>query len=880
MFLSKRVKCVSLAFGGVLVCCLALSVSAAQDVRLNDSWKYFNGNQTTAEMKTFNDAPWATVYIPHSMTLTAVGGSAPLGDCWYRKMFRASAYQGKKLFLEFQGGMQTVYVYLNSTLLTTHLGGYDPFALDITNNVTFSASDSNVIAVHLNNSAVSTFPPGRAGPDFQYFGGLYRDVYLYVADSLHITNPLVENIAGGGGIFVTYPSVSTSSATVQVKTHVRNEYLVTKSCVVTTTLLDSNGATVTANSTSATNITNGTATTFTQSLTVSNPHLWGPNSPYLYKVRSQVYDGARLADEQTTTIGIRTISFSKAMGFQINGVRMILRGGDRHQDYPYIGNAAPARLQYTDALRMKEYGFNFVRMSHYVQSREFVAGCDRLGIMGQMPVPGWQHSDAGATFTNNSVAVIQAMIRYYRNSPSIILWETAHNESSDGTAYVTAAQNAATAEYPGNQMYTVGEPTMTCSGDYGSGYAYNVIATSSQHGARTCISTTSKPMAFGEYGDWDFGGGANRCSRNSEANMTVLARNHYWSLNADRALTALQADAVWTAIDYNGPLVRSGALDWARLPKFSAYFYQSQRDPSVTILGANSGPMVFIMNWWTSTSPTRIRIFSNCDQVRLSLNGNIIATQSPDAAITDSNANLEHRPYTFNTSFTSGTLLAEGLIGGTVRATHTVMTPGTAAGVKVVIDQANLPPFQADGSDIAFVYGSIVDANGTLLQTSTANVTFTVTGGNARLIKTTEATTQTVTAEAGVATVLLRGGTVAGQIIVTGTASGTPGSDTVTAVAPPVTGTIDPFRPSASSAQAMAFVISQKGSVLSVQVPYAAVKELSAAKFTLCNAQGRLVGQWNLKKSSTRININSLPHGVYFGQISAGTYKYLQKIAR
>jgi hypothetical protein len=95
---------------------------------------------------------------------------------------------------------------------------------------------------------------------------------------------------------------------------------------------------------------------------------------------------------------------------------------------------------------------------------------------------------------------------------------------------------------------------------------------------------------------------------------------------------------------------------------------------------------------------------------------------------------------------------------------------------------------------------------------------------------------------------------------------------------PPTTGTIDPFGLAAVHAPAMVFAISQKGSVLFIQLPAPAVKENSAAKFTLCNAQGRLVGQWNLTKSNTSVNITSLPHGLYFGQISRGMDKCVQKI--
>ncbi|MBN1306467.1 MAG: hypothetical protein JXA18_01020, partial [Chitinispirillaceae bacterium] len=552
------------------------------------------------------------------------------------------------------------------------------------------------------------------------------------------------------------------------------------------------------------------------------------------------------------------------------------------QDYPYVGNAAPARLQYADALRLKEYGFNFVRMSHYIQSPAFVAGCDKLGVMSQMSLPGWQYTSTSNDFVNNSIAAIRSMIRYYRNSPSIILWETAHNESSDNVAYSTAAQAAAEEEYPGGQLYTTGEPSMSCSGNYGASYGYNVIATSTQHNGRSCIGSTAKPIIFGEYGDWDFGGGKDRSGRNSESGMTVLARNHYWSLNANRALTALQADAVWTAIDYqSGGIVRSGAIDWARLPKFSAYFYQSQRDPSVIIEGVNSGPMVYIMNWWTSSSSKLIRVFSNCDKVRLSLNETEIATQAPDASNPDSSAHLEHRPYTFTVnSFTAGTLLAEGLIGETVKAKHSVSTPGTASRVLVLIDTENLPPLQADGSDMVFVYGSIVDENGTLLQTATNSVTFTVSGP-ATLVTTTTGNNVTVKAEAGVATAFVRAGTAGGQIVVSASSGSlTGGSDTVVSVAPATTVTGEPWKRAGACSPTKECSIALKNGMLFIEISSASTEKHSAATFTLCNAQGRLIVRREVRRGRAAMDISSMPHGIYIGQLCSGKGKHVRKFVR
>lgn len=174
---------------------IVFTVAAAQVVRFSDAWKCRDGRVSGAEATNYDDASWETVRLPHPKSLVAPGGACPMGDSWYRKTFSAEEYQGKKVVIEFLGGMQTVDVYVNGSKVTTHLGGYDPFAIDITDVLSFTSS--NVIAVRLNNEANSDFPPGRDSPDFRYWGGLYRDVYLHVSDPLHITHPLVADIPGG-----------------------------------------------------------------------------------------------------------------------------------------------------------------------------------------------------------------------------------------------------------------------------------------------------------------------------------------------------------------------------------------------------------------------------------------------------------------------------------------------------------------------------------------------------------------------------------------------------------------------------------------------------------------------------------------------------------
>jgi len=356
--------------------------------------------------------------------------------------------------------------------------------------------------------------------------------------------------------------------------------------------------TVATNSTPAANIASGASNTFTQSLIVSNPSLWTPSTPSLYRVRSEVFvsGGAAPVDTMSTTIGIRSIAFSKANGLQINGTRTRLRGCNRHMSYPYIGNAVPNSGHYRDALRMKEYGFDFVRMSHYMQAESFVDACDKLGIASMACLPGWQYFSDGQAFRDNSIKALRDMIRVYRNHPSVIIYEAMHNESSPSSTYLKAAQAAAHEEYPGNQMFTCGEE---------DGDILDVYMSSAQHNVRNY--TGSRPCVISEYGDWEHGcvwasakpitGCQCRIERSAgEASLRAMATTRANDLSLNRACSWFTVDGVWTIFDYQswslGPYTASGEMDIFRIPKYPAYSPKSQLAPAGDLIAGTGRPLL------------------------------------------------------------------------------------------------------------------------------------------------------------------------------------------------------------------------------------------------------------------------------------------------
>ncbi|MBN1760894.1 MAG: DUF4982 domain-containing protein [Chitinispirillaceae bacterium] len=869
MFIRSTVNSSRIILATVLLLCLVFTLAAGQRNRFSRSWKFYLGDANGAQATTFNDGSWETVHLPHTIKeeLNYRTSNIYMGVCWYRKHFTLPAeLEGKIIYIEFGAAMQKAEVWINGTSVTTHLGGYTPFVIDISDKVTIDGE--NVIAVRLDNNPSTAFPPGKTEPDFLYFGGLYRDVYLHIMGGLHISHPLLADIPAGGGVFVTYPSAT--SGNVQVKTHVINETGAAQSCKVTTVIIDANGQTVATNTTTAVNINAGGANAFTQQITVSSPKLWSPDAPNLYTLHSEVFgSGDAPLDTMSTTIGIRSIAFSKSGGLQINGKRYKLQGCNRHMSYPYIGNAVPQSGQVRDARIMKEFGYDFVRMSHYYQPEEFVTACDRFGVASMACIPGWQYFNEEQIFRDASVKVLREMIRLYRNHPSVIVYEAMHNESYPTVAFLEAAQAAAHEEYPGNQMFTCGEDDRN---------VLDIYMSSAQHSVRDYNG--SKACIISEYGDWEHGciwsdgapisGCEHRIERSDgEAVMLKVANNRANDLSMNRGVSWYAADGVWTIFDYQtwslGPYTGSGDMDIFRIPKYSAFMYQSQRNPGLSYSGLSSGPMVYIASQWTNSSATTVTVYSNCEQVRLSLNGTAVATASPKIG-----TNLDHPPFSFTVpAFQSGNLKAEGLIGGNVAAQHTVFTPGSAAAISLTIDTAG-QQFIADGSDIAIVYASIVDDNKQVIYSATSPVTFAVTGP-AKLVGTNPAP-----AVAGIATILLRADMSSGQISVnaSGPANGSasvtshPEVESIVGISSPIRGKVNSLPTSA------AFGFRHTGNMLTITGPSFANDNVT---FTLYDARGRSVGTWNLLSAFTTVHLNTLAGGIYIGQITTASRQMLQK---
>lgn len=710
-----------------------------QILNFNNDWGFYRGDLAGAEAVDYDDSAFASVTLPHTMRLEEKhsGGvnSTYQGIGWYRRYFTVDKSDaGKIINIDFEGVMTDSDIYLNGKKLYTRSGGYIGFSVDITDKV--KLGETNVLAIRVSVEDNENTPPGKPDSelDFHYYGGIYRDVTLRITDPLYISDALQANEVAGGGVFITYPSVSEQQAEINVKTHIVNDGNATADTVLKTRLVDANGNTVVLTESDAVNIPADSDLSFEQTLTVNDPNLWHPDHPYLYTLVSEVYKAGVFVDSLTTSAGIRTIEY-KADGFYINGEKLYLRGANRHQSYQNIGDAAPNSMQVRDAIQIKENGFNAVRATHYPHDPAFLDACDAIGLLVIECQPGWQQFTNTQTFWDLTIRDTREMIRRDRNRPSVVLWETSLNETNYSDTWAKQVTAAAHEEYPGDQLYTAAD-----YGLQGTNYdvCYKVQDTRWQDDPAQWVDyDTNMPFLTREWGDWESDSKALRRQGEKKMITQVTTRQRY--LNGDGysdwggldASERIGGHFLWSWNDYtrglNAQTLGSGTVDIDRYEKYGYYWLQSMQSAR----SDTYGPMVFIASTYSETSSLDVDVYSNCDSVKLYQNGTLVDEITRESAL-KSVPNIAQKGgspiFTFHLdSFVKGKLVAEAILDGKVVCTHTVKTPETATHFEIEIRERGITPV-ADGSDLIPVYIKAVDENGTVVPDYNGTVSIAVTG--------------------------------------------------------------------------------------------------------------------------------------------------------
>jgi beta-galactosidase len=765
------------------------------ELSANSGWRFYRGAPPSGREdsvarsdakfpfdRDYDDSWWEVAALPHTVReerLIASGGLNYQGEAWYRRRFEIpEELERMDLLFEMEGVMQRADVWLDGAPLGFAEGGFLPAAFDLTGKIT--AGVQHVLAIRVDNSDLPDVPPGKPqnALDFCYFGGLYRDAWLKAAGKTRFSYAVHEGKTGSGGLYVTYPKVSAEEALVRVKAHMLNHAEQAARARVRLSLAAPDSGPAAEAESETVTIPSGGDTEVSITFAVKQPRLWHPFHPCLYSLTATLVSSeGETLDELSERIGIRSVQFT-AKGFFINGEPLFLSGANRHQDYPYIGFALPDALQKRDAAALRRAGIIAVRTGHYPQDKAFMDACDELGILCVIPTPGWQIHPQSVKFDLLSYENTRRLIRYNRNHPSAALWEPILNET-DYPEY-----------FARKQLEIVREETEDgwCACD--SHYAY-----AEHYPVNYSIMDleTGRPLFVREYGDnftEQFGpsGTLRRVRRGADTGfylggeqaMLRSAQERFEDYYLLRAVPGLNGATMWTGVDHNRGYdeneAPAGMLDLFRLPKFSLYLYMAQQDVSV------AGPMCFIANYWTPDSPRDVTVYTNCEAVRLSLNGRTLATlttaegwaNTPIYAGAAYSWRMRgrkvshdfipegvHPPITFpNIPFEPGELTAEALIQGRPAASHTVRTPGAAAGLVLRPHWEGLEEWIADGSDLLMVHVFAADAQGTTAPWDEREVLFSISHGAEIVGSDARVAANPVRLEAGAAGALLRAGRV------------------------------------------------------------------------------------------------------------------------
>ena len=344
--------------------------------------------------------PEEAITLPH--TWNALDGQDGGNDyyrgvCTYRIPL-PDPTKGKKQYVEFRGANHVATVWCNGRLLGTHEGGFSTFRFDLTEDM---KPQENVLTVAVSN-AVSHVYPQKA--DFTFFGGIYRKVFFVEAEEAHFD--LLKR--GTDALFVT-PSVSGLTRLDAFPVNAEG-------CEIRFVLSDAEGNSLVEKTVPA------EAHSFVN-LTLSEPHLWnGMEDPYQYRATATLLrDGAAL-DEVSTLYGYRSYHADPQKGFFLNGKQLPLRGVCRHQDRENMGWAISEKEHEEDLDLICEVGANTIRLAHYQHDRYFYDLCDRKGLVLWAEIPYISQHMAGKAAYENTLSQMRELIAQNYNHPSILFW--------------------------------------------------------------------------------------------------------------------------------------------------------------------------------------------------------------------------------------------------------------------------------------------------------------------------------------------------------------------------------------------------------------------------------------------------------------------------
>jgi beta-galactosidase len=708
------------------------------------AWRFHLGDVNGAQLPNFDDSQWRILDLPHDWSIegefseknpaTPDGGALPGGIGWYRKSFRVPASaQGKSVFIEFDGVYRNSEVWINGQYLGRRPYGYSSFEYDLSPYLRLGGE--NALAVRVDNSQQ---------PNSRWYSGsgIYRNVWLTTVNQVFVNH---------WGTYVTTPQVNVNSADIELSTNVRNK-LESKERVTLNTIIYNAIGKLVARSTGNLVIGSDSDGTIKQTLTISQPFLWAPDTPYLYKAISDLIVDGRVVDRYETPFGIRTFRFDREEGFILNGKRVKIHGVCNHHDLGALGAAVNIRALERQLEILKAMGVNGIRTSHNPPAPELLQLADRMGFivmdeafdMWKLPKTEFDyHLDWDQWHRRD----LEDMVLRDRNHPSVFIWSIGNEipEQSkmegadiarelvaivrqlDRTRPITSAMNHQgpknsirnsgaldligfnyhhkefqdfLAKYPG-QKFVASETTSALETRGSYDMPSDVVK-----------RWPSLPLNKAFIGNPDF-----TCS-SYDNRSAPWGSTHEETWKIVKKHDFLSGMFVWTGFDYLGeptpyswPARSSyfGIVDLAGFPKDSYYMYQSE--------WTNKPVLHIFPHWnWQKGQSVDVWAYTNAEEVELFLNGKSMGTKRK----VGDNLHLMWR-----IAYEPGTLRAIARSGGRVVLTQEVRTAGPSAKIIVMPDRRVI---KANGGDLSFVTVKIVDANGSVAPHANNVVEFQLTG--------------------------------------------------------------------------------------------------------------------------------------------------------
>ena len=671
------------------------------------------GNARGAAALVYDDTGWREVNLPHDWAVEGPfdkeanlsQGYRARGFAWYRRHFKLDpSNRGKHLELQFDGVSTHCTVWLNGTEVHHNFCGYTGFNIDLTPYAKFG-DKMNTIAVRVD---------AEAQEGWWYEGaGIYRHTWLIKSAPVHVITD---------GVYAQPVRQPDGKWLVPVEVTVANDGGEAADIHVEVALKDASGKVLTRG-TGKIHLTALDQGKVQIPLSVSSPHLWSLNDPYLHTVQTLLKTNDRTVDQVTNTCGFRTIRFDPDKGFFLNDQPVKLQGTCNHMDHAGVGVAVPDSLWDFRLRKLKEMGSNAYRCSHNSPPAEFLDACDRIGMLVM---------DENRHFNCSPDYMTQLlwMVRRDRNHPSVILWSVFNEEPTQGTetGYEMVRRMSAAVK----KLDTSRPITAAMNGGHDSpvnvsqavdvvGINYNQNTYDSFHKNHPHLPITSSEDtgAFMTRGEYVTDKSRNIIDAYDEHPAPCGATHRdAWKRIAERPFIA--GGFVWTGFDYRGePVPYSwpsastflGCLDLCGFPKAAFYLHQA--------MWIKDRPILQIVPHWNWPErvgkPVKVLIPSNTETVELFLNGKSLGEKPVD-------------PYamvTWNVNYALGKLEAVGKKRGKEIIRSLVETTGNAVALQLLPDRNTL---DGNGWDSLPITVQAVDEKGLVVPTACMMAEFEAEG--------------------------------------------------------------------------------------------------------------------------------------------------------